>query len=134
MLHHLFVGVLDDLSILQSEQRVFVINNPEAQQDAVFPAELMEIKVDEDIIAQFHQVEVPKSDVLELQQEVTQAGLKSALASQDLKRPAPVPSNFGKDGKKRKPRKERAVNINKVTNAHLPGLFAGAAPKSLDER
>ncbi|GAX83995.1 hypothetical protein CEUSTIGMA_g11420.t1 [Chlamydomonas eustigma] len=129
-----YKGVLEDLNVLQSEQRIFVINNPEAQQDAVFPAELMDVKVDDDIIAHFHQVEVPRNDVLELQQEVTQTGLKSALASQELKRPAPMPSSFGKDGKKRKPRKERAVNINKVTNAHLPGLFAGAAPKSLDER
>jgi hypothetical protein len=66
--------------------------------------------------------------------QVVKTGLRSALASQELKRPTLTALSMGKDGKRKRPRKERAVNINKVTNAHLPSLFTGSAPKNIDER
>jgi hypothetical protein len=73
--------------------------------------------------------------VQELQTAVTAAGLRSALASQALKRPPAFKAGIGPDGKKiKKKRKERAVNMNKVTNAHLPSLFEGLVPKSIEER
>ena len=110
-----------------------MIHNPEPAQDALFPAEMMRVRVDADVVTQFHEVLLPY-DVLELQGAVTKAGLRSALAFQELKRPTAAGPGFGRDGKKKRQRKERAVNINKVTNAHLPGLFSGAAPKSIENR
>ena len=83
---------------------------------------------------QFHEFEVPTNEQ-ELQAAVTTAGLRSALASQGLKRPLAFKPLLGPDGKKiKKKRKERAVNMNKVTNAHLPSLFNGLVPKSIEER
>ena len=83
---------------------------------------------------------------MELQAEVNKAGLRSAMGSQvsvadarsgnqetmlrpphpcqEFKQPAAF-SGVGPDGKTiKKKRKERAINLNKVTNAHLPDLFS----------
>lgn len=79
------------------------------------------------------QVELPL-DVLELQAAVQKAGLRSALATQELKRALPINPNDRRNGKRQRAKRERAVNINKVTNAHLPSLFMGVAPKNIDER
>ena len=60
---------------------------------------------------------------------VVKAGLKSALAAQELKRPPKGDAaEEAARRKKKRQRKERVVNIAKATNAHLPGLFAAAAP------
>ncbi|KAG1657192.1 hypothetical protein FOA52_003606 [Chlamydomonas sp. UWO 241] len=129
-------GVTDDLDSLQQDRKVFVIVDPDAAQHgpALFPAEMMGVRVDEDVANQFHEVAMPYDrDVWELQAAVVRQGLRSALAAQELKRHVPSDGK-GKDGKKKRPRKERAVNLAKVTNQHLPSLFNGSAPKTIEKR
>jgi hypothetical protein len=90
--------------------------------------------VDEDVANQFHEVAMPYDrDVWELQAAVQRAGLRSALATQDTKRHV-LTDGKGREGKRKRPRKERAVNLAKVTNQHLPSLFNGSAPKTIDQR
>jgi hypothetical protein len=73
--------------------------------------------VDADIVDLFHSVQLP-SDVTELQKAVEKAGLDSKLRRQELVRAPPVDKR--KAGRKR-PR------LGRLTNTHLPSIFAGQA-------
>jgi len=130
-----YKGVLEDLSALQAEGKLHSIPDPEMAQNgpALFPAEMLGVKVDEDIAEQYLGVECGR-DVVELQTAVVRAGLRSALATQAVKRAGPGDAPRDRNGKRKRPRKERAVNLAKVTNAHLPALFSGSAPKNIDQR
>ncbi len=54
--HSSWTGVSDDILALQHESKIFTIHNPEHDQDALFPAELMGVELDADIVDQFHEV------------------------------------------------------------------------------
>ncbi len=71
---------MEDIASLQSETKVFVIADPELGKEALFPAEMMGIKVDEDVITQFHEVQLPH-DVMELQAAVRNLALSHSLSS-----------------------------------------------------
>mmetsp|Transcript_26018 Transcript_26018/g.56746 ORF Transcript_26018/g.56746 Transcript_26018/m.56746 type:complete len:323 (-) Transcript_26018:1117-2085(-) len=122
-----YKGVLDDVALLQQQRSIVVIHNPEKAQDALFPLDTMNISVDPQLAEMFQSVDLPLN-VSELQEAVQKAGLRSALANQPQKRPLPVNP---KD--KQKKRRQHRVNMNKVTNQHLPQLFTGEAPKNIDE-
>uniref|UniRef100_A0A7S0R2K2 Transcription initiation factor IIE subunit beta n=1 Tax=Chlamydomonas leiostraca TaxID=1034604 RepID=A0A7S0R2K2_9CHLO len=137
-LRNTYLAAQQDLLALRDERKIFIIGHPEPDKETVFAVDVTDEmtrmdRVGEDVRALWFEVTqphikdcIPRS-VQELQAAVTKHGLRSAIAHQPVKRAAPGAARE----RQKKPRQQR-FNINKATNAHLPFLFSGAAPKSLD--
>ena len=121
-----YKAVMEDVHALQKERKILYMSHPDPTLESLFPLDMMELAVDEDVNSMFHEQVLPVN-VQDLQAAVVKAGLKSALAQVPLSK-RPVQSQ--KDRKRH--RAERAVDINKATNKHLPSLFSGAQPKGID--
>ena len=119
-----YKGVREDINALHREHKIFIVHDLEdnvlQSRDAVFPAEMMGVQVDDDIIKAFHEVEVPL-DRHALKEAVEGAGLVSAVASRFQQQAAAAGNVGGSGGKKRKA--TRAFNVSRLTNAHLPDMF-----------
>ncbi|KAF5838220.1 hypothetical protein DUNSADRAFT_3200 [Dunaliella salina] len=124
----------EDLQQLRDEGKVLIIGNPDPAKEVVFMCDMMGMQsVSDDVRGLWYEVtmdvqgRVPvPGDTTELQNAVTRAGLRSALAHQPMKRVMPG----AKQGraKARKPRQQR-FNPEKATNAHMPQLFSSSQPK-----
>lgn len=126
--------VLEDIKQLKESKSIYAITDPDTvpPRTALFPVDMMGLPtIDEDLLSTFHETKVPK-DVSDLQEAVVNAGLKSALAAAELKRPSKADADAGK--KKKRPRRAREINIAKATNAHLPEMFAKPQPSKIEER
>ena len=129
-----YKGVLADIAQLKESKSIYTITDPDTvpPRTALFPVDMMGlVPIDEDLLSTFHETRPPK-DVMELQGAVLSAGLKSALGAQQLKRPSKADLEAGK--KRKKPKRERAFNVAKATNAHLPEFFNAPQPKKIEER
>lgn len=123
-----YKGVMDDITKLQAEHRLYVITNSEAGGDVLYaPDPRVDVPVDEDLHTLWAEVgaKVP-SDRRELD---------AALKAHHIQPSVRVVNRRKKDtDKKDKKRKERDWAKRKVTNVHLMDVLFknGPTPDSID--
>lgn len=121
-----YKGILEDCRQLKEDGKVYMIHNIETDVDIIFPDDerFSHIKVDQDIVDLYRQLDLPTNPV-DLQSALSDANIKSATANR-------VRKVIQVAAPEKKERKKRAFNQRFVTNQHLPELFMGEQPDSID--
>lgn len=120
--------VLNDVKALKDEGLIISLYSydPELQCEILYPVDmkLVGVKVDEDVNALWHQIDIAEEDEL----------LKAALLENGLN-PAPrkAPRKAANANKERKKQRRKQQRLRTVTNVHMMHLFDGDGPQAIDE-
>lgn len=118
-----YKGITDDMQSLAREGKLLVLWSMDSGAEVLYPVEqACTIKVDDDIIEQWHGQEVPQ-DPIQLEAELKKAGLKAAPRRLPRRR-------IDVDDKKKKKRRQVAPRV--ITNVHMPELFTAPQPDQID--
>ncbi|CAH9072898.1 unnamed protein product [Cuscuta epithymum] len=114
--------VMEDLQSLKAEGQVWLLSNSDSQEDIVHPNKAdVRIKVDDDLKQLYRGIELPR-DMLDIEKELQKNGMKPATNTAKRRAMAQVHGISSKPKTKKK--KHEISKRTKLTNAHLPELFA----------
>ncbi|GBF97888.1 hypothetical protein Rsub_10243 [Raphidocelis subcapitata] len=118
--------VQEDAERLRAEGKVFKFWNSEVADDVYFPVdERHKVELRPDVVSLFLETRPPEEPG-ELVAAVERLGQRSALKNVDRRVKVAMPE------REKKARKRRQQAPRTVTNVHLPQLFQGAAPETID--
>lgn len=114
-----YKGVEDDLKVLQSEGKIWVLPNPELGSVAFQRDQQAELTTSQDLQEFWHSIKIPEDPALVVT-ELEKAKLQPIPRSVARKRVAPPP--------KEKSRKRQRIRLDTATNVHMPELIQGTGP------
>ncbi|KAG8662104.1 general transcription factor IIE subunit 2 [Manihot esculenta] len=114
--------VMDDLQALKAAGQMWLLSNFDSQEDIAYPNDPRAvIKVDDDLKQLFRGIELPR-DMLDIEKDLQKNGMKPATNTAKRRAAAQVQGISSKPKIKKK--KDTISRRTKLTNAHLPELFA----------
>ncbi|XP_031099081.1 uncharacterized protein LOC116025604 [Ipomoea triloba] len=121
--------VMEDLQSLKAAGQVWLLSNFDSQEDIAYPNDpkVRTNKVDEDIKQLFLEIELPR-DMLDIEKDLLKNGMKPATNTAKRRAMAQVHGMANKPKTKKK--KHEISKRTKLTNAHLPELFANLKSSS----
>nr|GMC70692.1 general transcription factor IIE subunit 2-like [Ipomoea batatas] len=114
--------VMEDLQSLKAAGQIWLLSNFDSQEDIAYPNDPgVRIKVDDELKQLFRGIELPR-DMLDIEKELQKNGMKPATNTAKRRAMAQVHGISSKPKTKKK--KHEISKRTKLTNAHLPELFA----------
>eukprot|EP00210_Caulerpa_lentillifera_P000774 g749.t1 len=120
-----YKSVEQDLAELQNEYKIFVIENPDIEDKVIFwnDPKIERAKISDQVLDLWKDSQPPPDNHV-YETALKKSGIKLSIRKTAQKR-EPVE-------KRRKPRKSRDFKYRKITNTHMPELFASSQPEQID--